>query len=313
MQLRQLFLAAALSLSVLGSKRAGGWEAVLFYDSYRMDYDSHSEADRTIATGCKGAKGGRCNFAEFIEHIVPKTTTIKVDGVRKRVGKFNPANVPSTLDLDNPDPNEASKIMDWKGYPNPNPNVGGDLPGYDATYDKRSLLGPNKSKGKNNHGDVLGAIADVVQESRVAGGSKTDDLLKRLQTTMDQIVLNREMDNAENLMRDFKLKVLDAFNQNLPEDQKLEVKKMDFKDPTTGQTYEIFDSNKMSEDVVNHKGLDKRAKTNLQNKITDYATNYTVKEELSEKAGSSGVTHYRDITAAQAIASRFRGPPGSCS
>ena len=76
---------------VLGSGRAAGWEAVMFYYMYRMDVES---GGNTIGVNCNGShsmpgpitdtnlrsvlfilkclgKGG-CNFIEFANHIQRK-------------------------------------------------------------------------------------------------------------------------------------------------------------------------------------------------------------------------------------------------
>lgn len=120
---------------MLSSKRAAGWEAIFFYDAYRLEHGAFDESDRTIAKGCKSSKSGPCNFAEFIDHILPKSTSIRVDGQRKIVSSLNPANIPTTLDLNNPDLSDASKIQSWEGWPDPNPKKGGNRPGYvNTTY-----------------------------------------------------------------------------------------------------------------------------------------------------------------------------------
>jgi hypothetical protein len=52
-----------------------------------------------------------------------------------------------------------------------------------------------------------------------------------------------------------------------------------------------------------------KVKDKMKESVRDYATNYHIKESLSEKPGSSGVTHYRDITAAQDVRSALQGGP----
>ncbi|KAF2251563.1 hypothetical protein BU26DRAFT_286241 [Trematosphaeria pertusa] len=88
---------------------------------------------------------------------------------------------------------------------------------------------------------------------------------------------------------------------------------MDYTDPDSGETYKVWDSNKMANDIIDHPDLKESRKNELLDKIIEYSTEYETKKSLSEKPNSSGATHYRDITAAQAIASRLKGPPDACS
>lgn len=157
---------------------------------YRLD-GFRPAGDRTIAVNCKGKDGGRCNFADFISHIQGGTQSVIIDGKKASVGKFNPNNVPSSLDLDNPDIVEASKIMEWKGWLNPqygrNPKVTDPYyPSYDAKYEQKVLLGKlyNSGKQRDKHGDVLTKLGQVAQESRAVAGSKADDIVKRINTAL---------------------------------------------------------------------------------------------------------------------------------
>ena len=86
-----------------------------------------------------------------------------------------------------------------------------------------------------------------------------------------------------------------------------------YTDPTSGETYDVWDSDKMAQDVDDNSGLDAGKKQKLKDAIVEYATDYNHKAELSEKPASSGATHYRDITAAQAKRSKLFGPPDACS
>ncbi|KAJ4376060.1 hypothetical protein N0V83_001341 [Neocucurbitaria cava] len=320
MKLYQLLLLAAAASPVLASDRAAGYEAVMFYDIYRMD-GLRPEGDRTIATGCKGAKGGRCNFAEFITHIQSGTQSVIINGQKATVGKFNPDNVPKSLDLENPDINEASKIMDWKGWLNPqygkNPKVTDPYyPSYDGKYDQKALLGKmyNSGKVRDKHGDVLTKLGKVTQDARSAAGSKGDDILKRINTSLDNVILGRQADNADSLVRDLDLKVISKYNTGKnAANPKIEIPTTDYKDEDTGKTYKIIDATKFADDIKNHPSLSAEAKTAIDNAITEYVTNYTNDESLSEKAGSNGVTHHRDIKAAQAVSSTIKAPlPASC-
>ncbi|OAL49055.1 hypothetical protein IQ07DRAFT_588413, partial [Pyrenochaeta sp. DS3sAY3a] len=149
MRFQHVIALAAAVAPALASDRAAGYEAVAMFDIYRLD-GLRPEGDRTIATGCKGAKGGRCNFIEFIVHIDSISRTAFVDGKKTRVSTLNPSNVPANFDVNNPDIETASRMMDWQGWPNPaygkNPKIEpkDDKPFFDSyagQYDQKKLLG----------------------------------------------------------------------------------------------------------------------------------------------------------------------------
>jgi hypothetical protein len=108
-----VLLAAMCAKSALGSAGAGGWEAVVLYYTYRMDFES---GGTTMGPGCTGshAKKG-CNFPEFVDFYQEHQTTIREGKARFVVGKFKKESMPSDIDKDNPDPEKASKIMEWEG------------------------------------------------------------------------------------------------------------------------------------------------------------------------------------------------------
>lgn len=107
---------------------------------YRMDYDSHGAGDRTIAAKCEGShSGGGCNFAQFIDFIQKKRINSKAKDAQGRwifVGNFDPSKVPADLDLENPDINKASEIMDWYVTPSCGPSsvrLANMIPPYSGT------------------------------------------------------------------------------------------------------------------------------------------------------------------------------------
>lgn len=152
-------------------------------------------------------------------------------------------------------------------------------------------------------------------------------------------MLARLADNADSLVRDLKLKVLTPYNKDLKEDdnRRIQVPTKDEVEPVTKQTYKVIDSDKMMADISsnssNNPKLDDNGKKAINISITDYVcspkallwrisltriasqvTNYTNKVELSEKEKSSGVTHHRDIEAAQTVQSRIKTIlPSGCS
>ncbi|KAF2251564.1 hypothetical protein BU26DRAFT_286221 [Trematosphaeria pertusa] len=177
---------------------------------YRMDYDSHGAGDRTIAAKCEGShSGGGCNFAQFIDFIQKKRINSKAKDAQGRwifVGNFDPSKVPADLDLENPDINKASEIMDWDSRTNPSKRPG-DPPylKYDGGYEASNLLGA-KAAGRSNHGAILDGLAEVVQDSRKkAGDEKVKDQLENVRKCLNNVVLNRIKDNAANLVRDFQI------------------------------------------------------------------------------------------------------------
>ncbi|KAJ5827673.1 hypothetical protein N7447_004436 [Penicillium robsamsonii] len=47
----------------------GAYERVFYWYAYQVDADVHNGIPQIIAPSCKGAKGKRCNFVEFITYI----------------------------------------------------------------------------------------------------------------------------------------------------------------------------------------------------------------------------------------------------
>lgn len=111
-------------------------------------------------------------------------------------------------------------------------------------------------------------------------------------------------------MRDFEEKVLQQYNNGLPANEKLTVRAFSYTDPNTKETYNRFDSQKMAQDIMSHPTLDARAKTSIQTKITEFATNYENKRSLAKE--SNGPKHFRVISTVQAVASKLKGPPPTC-
>ncbi|KAF2261555.1 hypothetical protein CC78DRAFT_619320 [Lojkania enalia] len=277
MKLSQVLFAASAAVGVLGSKGAGGWEAIFYYDIYRMDYIAHDKNGLSVAEGCEGThKDGGCNFSEFIQHIEQKSLKY---GKKGYIGKFNPNSIPKDVldSIDKPSIEKASGIMDWCVT-----ILTGSLESFWNFFCIEKRLG---------------------------------DYPTRVEKSINQVVLNRQKENAGNLVRDFQLKVLDKFNGNLPKDQpKLTAQTYTYTENVDGVDYDYdrFDSQKMMEDINKHEGISERAKTNLINEVSKYVNDYEVKKDLSQKGGSSGATHYRDITAAQAVQSAIKGGPEVC-
>lgn len=129
--------------------------------------------DQTIATGCKGTNGKRCNFLQFIDYIAQPNKIGK-----KSYPVINEANVPSTFDRENPCPSCAAEVIDWKGQEDPRHIAKPDmfkekyLPGYGGTYDQRALLG-SRYTGGMKHGDVSCQVV-VHTELIISSGPRKD-------------------------------------------------------------------------------------------------------------------------------------------
>ncbi|KAF2108718.1 hypothetical protein BDV96DRAFT_652655 [Lophiotrema nucula] len=323
MRFSHLLILAATSAGVFGSKTAGGWEAGMYYYEYRIDREANGD-NANIGKGCKGTHSrGGCNFPEFVDWYQQKSVRqvlIRVTsnglvnpatGKREPTGKFDPAKFPSDIDKENPDIRKTAEIMDWDGPENPqygkNPKVTERYYKYEGKYDIKKLLG-DKATGIKTHGDMLNAMGDITQSNRKKlGDDKIHSLLTKATGALDNVILNREKDNAANLIRDFQIMVLDKIDKNMKSPSKK------YTDPTSGETYDVWDSDKMAQDVDNNQSLDAGKKQKLRDAIIEYSTNYNTKKELSEKPNSSGATHYRDITAAQAKRSKLFGTPDACS
>jgi hypothetical protein len=69
MRLSILVLVAQLATLLSAGGLAGAYERVYFYYAYLIDIETNGGTPSTIATGCRGASGGTCNFNEFMAHI----------------------------------------------------------------------------------------------------------------------------------------------------------------------------------------------------------------------------------------------------
>lgn len=152
----------------------------MYYYMYLIDYEAHDETNRRIGKGCKGQNGGRCNFAQFVDFYQPQNQPITVNGQIRYVGPFNPASVPNTLNLDEPDIRAASDIVNWPGYP-------GSTSKYSGAYEDNKLLTPNQPRTGFSYEKMLMELGDIVQDSRSVNSPHLAVFLDRVRQCLDQV------------------------------------------------------------------------------------------------------------------------------
>jgi hypothetical protein len=79
--------------------------------------------------------------------------------------------------------------------------------------------------------------------------------------------------------------------------------------PDLGDPYQAFDEEATINSIDSNTKATTSTKEKMKARVKDYVMNYHIKEELSEAGGSNGVTHYRDIVAAQDVRSALQGGP----
>ncbi|KAF2826310.1 hypothetical protein CC86DRAFT_382373 [Ophiobolus disseminans] len=309
MKLQTLFLLAAAAVPVWASAAASGWEAVLFYDVYRMD-GYRPESERIIGGTCKGtAPGGRCNFIEFIKNIDSMNLYAKAteDGAVEKITRLNEQSIPGDLDRNDPDPAQAAKIGEWEGRPNFD-DPGARYKNYDGSYWPLKLVGTD---AKLKHADVLVKLGEVVEAAKPYAdkAGQGDNLVTRINRVLDQIILARTAENHGNLIREInehKTLGLPVHNAAIGE-PKIVAQPKTITD-AQGDTYDSLDSERLFQDIQNHPGANDKKKGKIMTAMVKFVLKegYFSDTKFSETPKSSGKTHQDTITGVQAVSSKVK-------
>ncbi|TPX07691.1 uncharacterized protein E0L32_010587 [Thyridium curvatum] len=276
-----------LTLLLLGvgpaicSKLAFGYEAVMFYTIYRLDYFTNANS-LTLAKGCHPVP---CNFDEFIKYI-SKTTFYTGSG-----GKIK--------NLVDPDIDEARRVTDFPGNGPQRSKTDKTRRGYEGTYDQKLLLG---SKWEENlkHGDVIDRLADIVQDCRQKRGGQVDHYVKKSITCMDAVHSLRKQEQSAGIIQ-LANKKLKSYN--------IGITQVSTKTVTTpdGKSYQEFDAADTIRRVLQTGNNGQKLVPFLTNLVNEYNTN----GQASPKG--VGVAHGSVMRSYEKALSRLRSiDPWSC-
>ncbi|KAB8266984.1 hypothetical protein BDV30DRAFT_55779 [Aspergillus minisclerotigenes] len=191
-----LFLAVFLAPGVMANVVAGKWQALFFYQLYRIEVEAHGLENSRMAPGCAKA-GVVCDMKAFMKEIstIRKSPVLDADGKPIK---------PITL-VDNPD----FEKVNWAQI-----GEGADLEAVGTEFDKIGFKGLMSNerifkgwKQADNFDNVMSEAEDIAIKAlaklKADGREPADDRFNKMTAALKAHGDARRYDQAQKITKDF--------------------------------------------------------------------------------------------------------------